>query len=454
MLSPGASVVLALAIVSSVAVWRMQKPTPEGMTFWVFAKTHFDTYQSAIPSWNAAHPDHPMILSHLDAGALERRMLSGFLAGTPMADLFEAERAMAGKAFVGPLESVGFMDITDRLCDEGLIEQINAPSFSPWTSRGRIFGIPHDVHPVMLAYRSDLVEAAGIDVSQIETWDDYFRLLRPLQQDFGGDGRPDRWLLNAWDTNAEVVQMLFYQADGIYFDEQDRPRLNDPRNAAIIARLVTWFTGPHRVSTDVEMFSAMGHKERLEGVIIGSLVADWMAGMWRLEIPGLAGKVKLMPMPAWKPGGRRTSVWGGTMMAINRRTPEPELAWAFAKELYLSPKNAETLYRKTMIITPVKSLWNLPVFDEPDPFYSGQKVGRLLIELAPQVPMRPSSPYANMAQQRLTSAVLALRAYADAQQVYDEVALRPEAQRLLDLGQGQLARSISRNSFLTPDDEP
>ena len=32
--------------------------------------------------------------------------------------------------------------------------------FSLWSARGRIYGLPHDVHPVMLAYRTDLVVEA------------------------------------------------------------------------------------------------------------------------------------------------------------------------------------------------------------------------------------------------------------------------------------------------------
>ncbi len=91
------------------------------------------------------------------------------------------ERRAVARAFAGPIEAVGFVDLTDRLAKDGLLERINTPSFSPWSSRGRVFGLPHDVHPVMLGYRADIVEAAGIDVSKIETWDDFERIMRPLQ---------------------------------------------------------------------------------------------------------------------------------------------------------------------------------------------------------------------------------------------------------------------------------
>ncbi len=67
-----------------------------------------------------------------------------------------------------------------------IFDATNVPSFALWTTRGRIFGIPHDIHPVLLAHRADIIEAAGIDVSDIETWEDFDRILRPFMTDTNG----------------------------------------------------------------------------------------------------------------------------------------------------------------------------------------------------------------------------------------------------------------------------
>jgi arabinosaccharide transport system substrate-binding protein len=112
----------------------------------------------------------------------------------------EIERRIASRAFAGPLDGVGFLDLTDRIKAEGLDQKINASSFTPWSTRGRIFGLPHDVHPVMLGYRADMVEAAGIDVSKIETWEDFITVLSPLLYDANGNRRRPaaaRWIPTA-----------------------------------------------------------------------------------------------------------------------------------------------------------------------------------------------------------------------------------------------------------------
>jgi arabinosaccharide transport system substrate-binding protein len=446
-LSPGALVILLMAVVSIITALLLPRTKSEGIPFWVSAQPHHQAYQPIVAEWNARHPDRAINLMLIHGHALERRMLTGFLAGTPVADLVEPNSSTAAKGFAGPLRSVGYYDLTDRIRAEGLFDRINAPSFAPFTTRGRIFGLPHDVHPVLLAYRSDLVEAAGIDVSTIETWDDYFRVMSPLMRDHNGDGRPDRYLLEAWDANAIATIILLQQADGQLLDG-DRPTVNLPRNAYILARLVTWFTGPKRVCIDINQDSAIGHRQRLEGQVVGCLLPDWRAGQWKKENPGLGGKLKLMPLPAWEKGGRRTSVFGGTMLAINRRTENFETCWEFAKELYLSPRLAERMYRETSIISPVKALWTSSFYDEPDPYFCGQPSGRLYIGQAPHVPVRTSSPYYTYALQAVCGVLAELRAYADRTRTYDVPALQAEAQRLLDREQYRTVREIERNVFL------
>ena len=71
----------------------------------------------------------------------------------------------AGSFFRGPLKDVGFMDLTDRVHRSGLWDGMVHARFAPYTSRGRLFGLPHDVHPVQLAYRRDIFEKEGVEVT-------------------------------------------------------------------------------------------------------------------------------------------------------------------------------------------------------------------------------------------------------------------------------------------------
>lgn len=444
-LSLGLWVMIVLMAVSVGALFKARGDSGDAVVFWLFSPEHKQLYVPLLEQ--AGDLDRPLDMQLMSIAAIERRMMSGFFGGLPTADLIEVERAVVGRAFTGPLESVGFLDLTDRLREEGLLDEINPPSFGPVTSRGRIFGLPHDVHPVLLAYRSDLVEAAGIDMSTVETWDDYFAAVAPLMKDNNGDGEPDRWALSFWPTQLDNIEVLMLQGDGTLFDDRDRPVIDTPRNAELLAEIVSWCVGPDRVAVDVDDFSATGHQQRVDGYAVAYLAPDWMCGIWKMHVPRLAGTVKLMPMPAFEPGGRRTSVRGGTVLGIPKDSPDVDAAWEYAKMLYTSPEVARQMYELTDIISPVSSLWDDPVYHQPDPFFSGQRKGALFIEQAPHVPSRSSSPYNRQAVFLLRDAAVELADFARQTGTHNAGALRDRAAVLLADVQARIIRVMERNAF-------
>jgi len=451
-LSPGSAVIFGLAILSATLVVLLPSREPEGITFWVFTTPHRNAYVEPIGRWNKAYPERHFEMSMLHANVIENRMISGFLSGTPVADLLETHEDMYPKVYHGPLDQIGFLDITDRLHKEGLYEQFNKATLLQHSHRGRHFGLPLAAAPALLAYRSDLVEAAGItdaDIAQIETWDDYFRVMRPLMTDLDGDGQPDRYLLSLGEVSNHEIRMLVLQNDGIIFDENGQPAFANERNARTLATLMTWITGPNRVSVELHSHgSAATHKQRLDGFVVGTIVTDWILQLWRIENPQLAGKVKLMPLPAFEPGGRRTSTTGSTMISINKRSPHIETCWEMAKNLYTSVEVAKDIYHGSGIITPFKPNWEAPFYHKPDPFCGGQRVGTLFIEQIPNVPQSPASPYQSLAYRELVRVMIGLRAYAEKHGIYEVEKLFPEALRLLQKSQNELQKLINRNLFL------
>ncbi len=448
--SAGLLVVLAAAIVSAIALAAWPASRPQGKVLWTFADPHFNMYKPMVAQWNTTEQPH-ITMRLFSLPALDRRIMSSFMAGTPTADLIEVERRVASRTFAGPVESIGFVDLTDRIHAENLLDTINPPSFGPWQNSGRIFGLPHDVHPVMLGYRADLVEAAGIDVSQIETWDDFARLLAPLMADNNGDGQPDRYLLNMWETHEDHLELLLLQAGGGFFDEHDRLAIDSPVNARTLATIVSWCVGPNRIAADAPNFTAAGNKLKADGYVVATFMPDWMCEVIRREIPQLSGKMKLMPLPAFEKGGNRTSVWGGTMLGIPKTAIESEQdfedLWRFAKHLYFSDELSRVLYQTGGIITPVKSHWTDPIFDQPDSFYSGQAPGRLFINLAPHTPRRSSSPFSKVALDRVKDALVQLSEEARRGNITDRAALEAAAAEKLRRAHTLVAAQIRRNQF-------
>lgn len=443
----GPVIILSLACVSLVFAAVFPVKRESGVRFWTFARLHHEMYVPLCEVWNKQHQDEPLRVSLFGVQAMEQRLLSSFMSGVVSAELLEVERPMSSRAFAGPLESVGFTDLTPLIERDKLLERFHPAAFKPWTMQGHIFGLPHDLHPVMLGYRADIVEAAGIDVSQIETWDDFVRVLSPLLYDESGKLRGDRHLLNLWETHMTSLELLAMQAGGGLVNDQGLPTLDHPANARVLAQVVEWITGKEGVAGDAPYFTASGNQLLLDGFVLASFVPDWMCNVWRKEVPQLGGKVKLMPLPAWEKGGRRTSVWGGTMLGISRDAPDQERLWEVAKYLYMSKEVATKLYKEADIVTPVREYWSDPMYDQPDSYFRGQARGRMYINLADQVPDRFNSPFAQMAQTRFQAAASELVAYAKSQGKSGRDELLPKAKDLVAQAQADVMLHVNRNRF-------
>jgi arabinosaccharide transport system substrate-binding protein len=334
------------------------------------------------------------------------------------------------------------------LQEEGLFEALNRPSFSPWTNRGHTFGLPADVHPILLAYRADVFEAAGINVEELTTWEKFFAATRGLVRDLSGDGTPDQYPFELQETEGSAAMALLLQAGGRFFDEAGQPDLDNPVNVRALAHLVDWASGSDKVTGDLDLFTGAGNQLRMEGYVLSWIVPDWRARYGPLYMGRLSGKMKLMPLPAWEEGGRRTSVWGGTMLGFPRSSDNFEKNWEFAKRLYLSRDLARVAWRDFSVITPVKAFWDDPIFNEPSPYYSGQPTGRLFINEAEEVPVRSSSPFLELARQELANAMGSSIRRAQAENLDGLESLLPVVQAALERANANVQRQVDRNIFI------
>jgi arabinosaccharide transport system substrate-binding protein len=147
-------------------------------------------------------------------------------------------------------------------------------------------------------------------------------------------------------------------------------------------------------------------KAMKDGLALFYIAPDWRTGSIELEAPNLRGLFKVMPLPAWEKGGRRTSTWGGSGLAITKSTKDVELAWDFAKLLYFGRAELGRRYAHTNILPALKDSWTLPELAVPRPFFRGQQIGLAYAHVAPDVPEDWSTPYKTRAQDRLNGVTL------------------------------------------------
>jgi len=395
----GLLLVLCLAwAVTAIAQSRLSTPRKPDIVLTSFSRDVVVGYADTIAAFEKEH-GITIRIDIVSLEALQSRLQNAMLTGSEVPDMVELVESNMGFFTAGPLEDVGFVDLTDRVRAEGLDREVVQGRFSSWTSRGRIFALPHDVHPVVLAYRSDLVEKLGINVEELETWEDFAAMGRKITRDLDGDGIIDRYAL---DLPLETwgIKTMLLQRDAGAFDAAGRLTME----TETVVDTLEWYAlaseGPSRFTYPCG-WSQSFYRCMLDGFALFYLTPDWRARAYQLDTPSLAGKMKLMPLPAWQRGARRVSVFGGSGMAITKQCKHPDLAWKLAKLLYYNKAKLGDRFRKTGILPPLRAAWELPQLAEPNAFYSNQPIGALFARLANDVPPSHPTPYSALAESKL-----------------------------------------------------
>ena len=326
---------LLLAIASGIGVWLVHGSygeTRADLVLATHARLHADIYRQRIPEFEKRH-GVKVDIQEVEINAMRRKLQASFLAGTEVPDLVEVPDNLS-TYINGPLKDIGFLDLTDWIKEKGFDKTFVASRFSLYSTRGRIFALPHDVHPVMLAYRADIVEdQLGEDMSKIKTWDDFVEMGKRVTKDLNGDGLPDRYALElVAERRSAYLQLLMIQRGDNLFNAQGEVAFDNQSVADLLVWYVTQLRGPQRIAFNPGEGQPMW-RAMMDGLVLFYFMADWRTRQAEAWATTLNGKLKLMPLPAWTEGGIRTSTWGSTGLGIPKRGRNPELAKKLAEFL-------------------------------------------------------------------------------------------------------------------------
>jgi len=394
--------ILAVASVGARIATRGHGARRPDLVLVTFTDSHYQAYRRAVPAFERAHGVTVQI-EFTNWTPLRSRLQNAILAGTEVPDLAEVVEGSLGFFTRGPARDIGVLDLTDRLRADGLTDRLVPSRLSLWSAGDRVYALPHDAHPVMLAYRRDLIEALGIDVRELDTWEKFAAVGRRLTGDLDGDGVPDRYMLDLLASGDTALTTLIFQRGGELFDRAGNVAFDSDAAAEVILWYIRQMQGPQKIAYEAG-WGQSAAKAMTDGLVLFFLTPDWRSFQYETEVPWLRGKLALMPLPAWTPGGRRTSVWGGTGLMIMKASKAPELAWELAKYLYFDEASLGQRFKETNIVPVLKDAWTRPELDAPNPYFSNQPIGRMYAELASDTPPIFSSPVDAVARAKLNEA--------------------------------------------------
>lgn len=407
--------ILALILVAIVtgAIILTRPPEPRAdLELWTFAQTHADLY-ARLKDQAANEAGASVNIRLIPNNALNIRLVSLFLAdrsGPELPDIVEIRQDALGRYMAAPADQIGFLPLNDFLNapEHHWIDRIVRQRFSPYTKDGRIFGLPHDVHPVTLTYRADLFAEAGVDLEapssglDFVSWADFQARCLQFQDYWRKRGVGDRWALDLYSANADILAALLLQRGVNLIEPDGRVRLTDPAVAETLLFYAGLVAGPGRISSDSVSAGLGVWKRDLEnGVVCGLITPDWRMADLRSNAPALTGKLRMMRLPRFTASDSPTTTWGGTMIAIPRNSRDPRRSWRLVEAMYLSPRGMAAEARELGILPAVADFWKDPAVRVPDPMFKDhQIVNDLYAELAPKIPVQhltPDTAYATAA---------------------------------------------------------
>ena len=79
------------------------------------------------------------------------------------------------RVFAGDPKNAAVEDLTPYTSKSKVIPNVVAGRLAWTTVGGHTYGLPHDVHPVIMIYNDTIWSKAGVNVAKIATWDQFFK---------------------------------------------------------------------------------------------------------------------------------------------------------------------------------------------------------------------------------------------------------------------------------------
>lgn len=448
---PGKSILLLLvvAIVSGILVAFRPTKSDDSLHVWLFVQGHADSMRepfdghASLARQFEAETGQKVSIDFINGRALVTRLLSLFQSGASgkkLPDLVAIEISSVGQFLRQPPEQIPFHPLNAWLERDGLYDRFVEARFAPWTRDGIIFGIPHDVHPTTLTYRKDLFDQAGIDVESIQTWDQFAGAAQRYRDYWRERGKPERLALELSSSSSGDLITLLLQRGVNLVDGDLTVNLNNPIVIDTVARYARWVAGPTRFAGPSSPGGENWCKDIERGDIAAAITPDWRIDPLRKSSPELAGKMATRALPKFESTDAPTSTVGGTMLAIPRNSRDPENAWKLANFMLHTPLALVAREKFNGILPPLRDAWSSAIWHQPDPFFGGERVNELLIQLADQIPRRSITSYSTLAGGNLSLVLIDAIKLVEARA--DETTLRERIKSKLRSGQADVERAI------------
>lgn len=363
-------------------------PKPKGkIVLWGWTSAIRDTLEKTglFEDFKQAYPDIEVEIVYYAPQDVYTNLPLAITAGQGAPDVSLVENSHIAEY----VHQGGLLDLTDRL--KPYMDNIVEYKMTDCQKDGKYYCAPWDGGPVVMYYRRDVFEKAGLPTDPAEvsaaiaTWDDYLKACRTIKEKTG----LFCFANNKANNYGRLYEMMLWQQGLGYYDAKTGAvTVDSPENIATL-EMLGQFWKEDLVSDSLEWTDAWyGEMASLDAPVATLIEASWMDVFLKSWIaPGTAGKWGVAYMPAFKAGGARAANDGGSGFVIPAQTKNPEAAWAFV-EFAMLKNEKYTLGSLALsgFIPSLKSTYDDPLFLGGDSFFAGQQTRQIYADVNAKIP--------------------------------------------------------------------
>ncbi|MGE5643307.1 MAG: ABC transporter substrate-binding protein [Byssovorax cruenta] len=361
---------------------------PSGkVTIWMWKAAHDTlTNSGVLDKFAKEYPDVQVEVVEYAPADVYQKLPLALQAGTGAPDISLVENShLAQIVSLG-----GLTDMTQWVTP--YIDKMNAYKWEDAKLDDKYYAMPWDSGPVVMYYRRDVFEAAGLpsdpdSVSKaVATWDDYFNVCKTIKEKTGSACFSN----NKANNYGRLYEMMLWQQGLGYYNDQGQVTVDSPENVATLEMLkkfwdadltsdqLEWTDGWYaELAADT---TAKPIATLVEAAWMGAFLKGWIA-------PGTEGKWGVALMPAMKEGEVRGANDGGSAFVIPEQSQNKEAAWALTEFLFGRVDNQVAMFKSSDFFPSLEAAYADPVFSEPDPFFADQAVRPMYVDVVKEVPI-------------------------------------------------------------------
>ncbi|MDR1175487.1 MAG: extracellular solute-binding protein [Treponema sp.] len=328
-------------------------------------------FEGALPGFYEKYPNITVEIEMAETAAYHQALQTSLAAGQGAPDV-----AMIEGAYIAQYrDSQAFINLLDA--------PYNAERYKndfvglKWnqaysSDKKRMVAFSWDIGPSTYFYRADVFRELGLpsepeEVAELtSTWSGMLDLAKKVN--IPGQ----RWLLH---SAPDLYMEYFHNRD--FFDEklnlmQDRPGDIECLNAVIEMR-------KSKLDMNASLWSAEGVAAVDNGGVLSIITGAWFGGFLKDDFdPDGTGNWRATVLP----GGIKDMNLGGSFMAIPTQSKYPAEAWAFMEYMMCTTKGQNDIFKAVDYFPSYIPAWDDPIYQEPDPYFGGQKTRALWKQMA------------------------------------------------------------------------